>query len=370
MSKVTSRSRNRRPLLRPRHRSGALKPWSLDAIHKTFFEFFGRGEQSSIFASLLYSFRSDKICWDFKLESTQLSTQQTGCKPGTSKSLCLSQIVSGIWSAFVFIAWIHQCCVEDCSGCWLLRHRFGVFKGTHLVQCEDCNRNKFSWVKLPKLQAWNPFRKIYPFHRELERLPQAHRQCIRSGKLQIKNSKTSACHLKWTLESFWKPLRFAWFSKIVIGHGHLKTDHGPWFSSRGSAALHWHRAWIRWRAWNKKWSWAAGGSGSLVNVNGSHSFGCQKTSVKGQLGYFMVHDDMGIFKMNEKKLELATVSHWPRSQAGVLLPGTTGGVERWPYFQHAWHPLRLLCPDCNLTMSQELSWVHAIFYFYFARPMH
>lgn len=107
-----------------------------------------------------------------------------------------------------------------------------------------------------------------------------------------------------------------------------------------------------------------------MNVNGSHSFGCQKTSVKGQLGYFMVHDDMGIFKMNEKKLELATVSHWPRSQAGVLLPGTTGGVERWPYFQHAWHPLRLLCPDCNLTMSQELSWVHAIFYFYFARPMH
>ena len=69
-------------------------------------------------------------------------------------------------------------------------------------------------------------------------------------------------------------------------------------------------------------------------------------------------------------LELVTVSYWPRSQAGVLLPGTTGGVERWPYFQHAWHPLRLLCPDCNLRMSQEPSWVHVNFYFYFARLIH
>lgn len=125
-------------------------------------------------------------------------------------------------------------------------------------------------------------------------------------------------HVPWN--EHWKAFENLWalhdFPRLssVMAHGHPKKDHGPWFSSRGSAALHWHRAWIRWRAWNKKWSWAAGGSGSLVNVNGSHSFGCQKTSVNGQLGYFMVHDDMGIFKMNEKNWNLRQfpTGHDPR----------------------------------------------------------
>ena len=84
-----------------------------------------------------------------------------------------------------------------------------------------------------------------------------------------------------------------------------------------------------------------------MNVNGR-----QETSVNGQS--FGTSWYMGIFKINVFFIsnELGTVS-WP-SQAGVLLPGTTRGVERWPYFQHAWHPLRLLCPDCNLRVSQEL----------------